>query len=259
MKNYWSCSKFAHWLRGTASPGAATMEEWALWKKLAFKNHPIRYWLAETALDNIQDFVSWPVTTFYNIKYYIKNRWVLHTHQLTASASHIKRGQWCDVGSRFLPCLFDSLVDFVEIEKAHMHCVWGNDTRKFTFKKGRCAEAGLARLNWESTLAYGESDGMEVSHPLYKKLTPQAKDAIEVLELYRWYTEIHCTRPDAHDVTGWSEYCQTHPSFSTAETPQEEKNVQAMLKKMRKLEEDYMKEDTQMMIRLIKIRECLWT
>ena len=35
MRNYWTCSKFADWLRGTPKLGAATAEEWRDWHKTA--------------------------------------------------------------------------------------------------------------------------------------------------------------------------------------------------------------------------------
>ena len=115
-RNYWSCSALADWLRGTPKPTAETSTGWRDWKKAAKFAHPVRYWMADEALDYIQDFVTWPVRKLYDIKYYINNRWVSKTHQLTAHPRNIKPGHWQDVGSRFLPCLFNELVDFVEIE-----------------------------------------------------------------------------------------------------------------------------------------------
>ena len=118
---YWSCTPFADWLRGTKKLGAGTAEQWDDWTTAAQMKHNFRYWLAEEALGHIQDFVTWPVRKLYDIKYYINNRWVSRTHSLTAHPRDIKPGQWQDVGNRFLPCLFNELVDFVEIESAWSH------------------------------------------------------------------------------------------------------------------------------------------
>ena len=115
---YWSCSPFADWLRGTKKLSAGTSEEWDDWTTAAQMKHNFRYWLAEEALGHIQDFVTWPIRTLDDIKYYINNRWVTRTHSLTAHPRDIKPGRWSDVGNRFLPCLFNELVDFVEIESA---------------------------------------------------------------------------------------------------------------------------------------------
>jgi hypothetical protein len=56
---YWSCSKFADWLRGTAKPGAATGRGWNEWKQAAQDTHPIRYWIVEEGLDYLQNIWMW--------------------------------------------------------------------------------------------------------------------------------------------------------------------------------------------------------
>jgi hypothetical protein len=40
------------------------------------------------------------------------------------------------VGNRFLPCLFNELVDFVEIEQAWHHCVWSDEAKKTILTHG---------------------------------------------------------------------------------------------------------------------------
>ena len=115
--HYWSCSEFADWLRGTAKPKFETGEGWRKWRHAAKNKHPFRYWLAEEVLDKIQNFIWHPVDTLYDLKYYINNRWVTRTHALTAHPKDIKPGKWRDLGNRFLPCLFNELVDFVEHEQ----------------------------------------------------------------------------------------------------------------------------------------------
>ena len=58
MRNYWTCSKFADWLRGTAKPTAETSEGWRSWEKKARDTHPVRYWLADEGLDYLQKFLT---------------------------------------------------------------------------------------------------------------------------------------------------------------------------------------------------------
>ena len=55
--NYWSCSKFADWIRGTKKLGAGTAEQWDEWTAAAQMKHNFRYWLAEEGLDYLQTFV----------------------------------------------------------------------------------------------------------------------------------------------------------------------------------------------------------
>jgi len=115
MRNYWTCSKFADWLRGTTKGGAKSAEGWDEWERRAKAAYPVRWWLAEEGLDYLQNFVMFIPDKIYAVKYYINNRWVTRTHCLTASPNDIRPGTWCDVGHRFLPCLFNELVDLVDV------------------------------------------------------------------------------------------------------------------------------------------------
>ena len=274
--NYWSCSTFADWLRGTNKLKMGTSEEWDEWHTQATKAHPIRYWLADTALDYLQDFVTWPIRKIYDVKYYINNRWVTRTHSLTAHARDIKPGQWQDVGNRFLPCLFNELVDFVEIETAWSHIAWGDekDTAKynppfyasgwFRWRTWRCPEAGIDNLTWQSELIHNEDYCKD--EPYYMKPTPQAVKAQEILALYKWWTEVYPKRPDPHDASGWTAYCELSRlanggkmTWGTDKSPELKKASKLAHKELQKIEAAYEKEDTDMMIRLIKVRHGLWT
>ncbi len=270
---YWSCSKFADWLRGTPKPNSASSEGWDNWNSAAQSAHLIRYWLAEEGLDYVQNFVTWPVRKLYDVKYYVNNRWVTNTHQLTAHASFIKPGEWRDVGNRFLPCLFSELVNFVEIEQACNFMVWaGAETRDkykppfwasgwFKWRTWRCPAAGLEYLAWASTLVFDKSWAGENS-PKIGQLTPQAESAIEILALYHWWKTTYPQRPDPHDVSGWSAMCEAEDSLTSlraSRTKEEKKAIKTALELCHKIESQYEKEDTAMMCRLIKIRDALWT
>lgn len=95
MRDYWTCSRFADWLRGTPKPQAATSKGWREWKRQARSRHPVRFWLAETALDQLQSVLWWPMDRVYDVKYYVINRWVTRTHALTSS--QLPRGQYQDL------------------------------------------------------------------------------------------------------------------------------------------------------------------
>ena len=274
--HYWTCSNIADWLRGTTKPHSATSKEWNTWHKTAKQFSKIRYWIAEDGLGYLQDIVYYPSDVWYNIRTYIRNRWMDQSHALVASKKHIPRGEWRDGGDRFLYCLFDSLVDFVEIEKAWMQYISHPEKYKlplykkikiFKLSGWRNKEAGLDYLKWESTLVYGEGDGIDKNHKLYGKPTPQADAAKEILALYIWWTETYATRPDPYDASGWLTYCDEKRkregtslfSDHDNETPAMRKKVNKMLANLRKLEKQYATEDERMLIRLIKIRDNLWT
>lgn len=274
--NYWSCSPFADWLRGTAKPLAEDGKGWRVWQRAAKDSHPIRFWIAEEGLDHLQNMVYWPADRLYDIKSYINNRWVTRTHALTAHASDIKPGSWCDVGNRFLPCLFNELRDFVEVELAWWHTAWDQEARKkyrapfwswgwFRWRTWRSAQAGLDNLEWQRGLTMDETWGVAPGDPDYGKPTPQAERAQEILDLYIWWTEIRPQRPDVHDASGWTAYCEMRRGKGydfldmDDKTPQERKMCQDALRRSQEIEEAYENEDEAMMIRLIRARRSLWT
>ena len=276
--NYWSCTPFADWIRGTTKLKMGTSEEWHEWEVRAKRDYPIRWWIAEEGLGHVQDFVTWPVRKIYDVKYYINNRWVTRTHALTAHPRDIKPGSWCDVGNRFLPCLFNELVEFVEVESAWSHIAWGSaeDRAKYDppfwatgwwrWRTWRCPQAGLDHLDWAMTLTLGNDMGVEEGDENYGRPTGQAVRAKEIKELYTWWTVTYPNRPDPHEASGWSEYCDRlreergdHWFGMQSKTPETEDMGKRALKLCTEIEEAYDKEDEEMMIRLIKIRDSLWT
>ena len=274
--NYWSCSRFADWLRGTPKLKAGTGKEWRLWREAAKGTHPIRYWIVEEGLDYLQNFVNWPTDRFHDIRYYINNRWVSHSHRLTAHPRDIKPGSWSDVGNRFLPCLFNELVDFVEIEQAWHHVLWSDEERKkyevpwwrksfLRWRTWRCPEAGLEYLRWAANLKMDDSMGLAPGDEGWGEPTQQAKAAREIIELYTWWTKVYPKRPDVHDASGWTAYCDMRRAKGydlldmEDKTESEAKQCREALDKSQALELQYEQEDEAMMIRLIKIRQSLWT
>ena len=274
--NYWSCTPFADWIRGTKKLSMGTSEEWDSWNTSAQMKHNFRYWLAEELLDDIQDFVTWPVRTLYNIKYYINNRWVTRSHALTSHPRDIKPGNWCDVGNRFLPCLFNELVDFVEIESAWSHIAWGDKEARakydppfwasgwWRWRVWRSPQAGLDHLEW--AMALTNEEWLEEDKKGEAVPTSQALAAKEIKELYTWWTVTYRNRPDAYDASGWTEYCEASRianggrlNFSGDKSPELKVMSDKSHTLLQEIEEAYRKEDEDMLIRLIRIKDALWT
>jgi hypothetical protein len=269
MRNYWSCSKFANWLRGIKKPKHATINEWHEWEQYSKKIYPFRYWLTEVFLNRIQQVLYWIPECINDIRYYINNRWISRSHSLTAHSRDIKPGQWCDVGNRFLPCLFNELVDFVEVECAWHYVMWDKTARKkyktpwsrhfFHFRTWRCAEAGIDYFKWAMTL----TDAEWIKEGETPQATEHALAAKEILELYNWWKEVYPNRPDLYDISGWNEYCETYRkdgySIFDNKTPEEKETIKSIFNKIKENEILYDKEDEEMMVRLIKIRQHLWT
>lgn len=275
--HYWTCSKFADWLRGTKKLGFGTAEQWDDWTTTAQMKHNFRYWLAEEGLDYLQTVVYYIPDKLYSAKYYINNRWITKSHALTAHSRDIKPGAWCDVGNRFLPCLFNELVDFVEIELAWWHIAWADPAEKkkykapfwatgwFRWRTWRCPQAGLDNLEWQRKLTWTE-DEVGPDSAVLNQPTPQAVKAQEILDLYTWWTVTRPARPDPYDASGWTAVCEEQRaenggklSWHSPKSPALKKKSNTAHKLLQKMETSYEQEDEAMMIRLIKVRHGLWT
>jgi hypothetical protein len=274
---YWTCSKFADWLRGTAKLKSGTAEEWEEWEKSAKSKHKFRYWLAEEGLDRLQNTVHYVPDVFDSIMIYINNRFIEKSNALTAHPRDIAPGSWRDVGDRILLCLFNELQDFVEIELAWHYIAWNGDearkkyespswtSRLFHRRRWRCPQAGLDYLEEKSKI--DNTNYTTPNDPTYGDLSGYAKNALEILALYKWWTEVYRNRPDPMAASGWSDICD--------EARKEHGNVLSVLGKPKdkaskkrkaqalalstKIENSYRREEQQMLIRLIKIRNSLWT
>jgi hypothetical protein len=95
--------------------------------------------------------------------------------------------------------------------------------------------------------------------------TSQAVRAKEIKELYLWWTTVYPNRPDPHDASGWSDYCEKARLlndgrlFGSKKTPELEELSTRSHELLQKIEANYAAEDEAMMIRLIKARDSLWT
>jgi hypothetical protein len=149
---------------------------------------------------------------------------------------------YADVTERMLHVNFNMLKDFVEIEKAHM---W-NWCEQPTME-----QPGVSHLIWEMGLEGTQDNG-------------QAENAREIYELYDWWTNDREYREDADK--DWDAYHDAmikehgEDSFFTEDNTKELTKLRdKWLKTSSKLEKKYTKQDEQMLIRLMKIRNALWT
>lgn len=273
--SYWSNSKFADWIRGTPTGGAKSFEDWRLWEDRAKNIHPVRFWIAESLLRKVQNFIYWPVDKIYDFKYYINNRFITKSHCLVANKEDIRPGRWRDVGNRFFYCCFNELVNFVEVELAWSQIAWAASKHErskynppfyaygfFRIRTWRCPQAGIDNLKWQSDLVWTE-DECAAGSKLIGKPTEQALAAKEILELYSWWTEVYRKRQDPHDESGWTDLCnktmEDNGGVRSLRTLKNNRTTSATLKRLRKLEQAYKKQDDEMLIRLMKVRHHLWT
>lgn len=242
--NYWSCSRFADWVRGEKKPGALEWDAWEEWRKDVSSKRPVRYFLAEEALDKIQNFVMFPWDFAESVSAWWHNRFVAKTHFLKTG---LRPGSFHELDDRILNGLFNEFQEFVEVDLAHMQSY--GEGRRYRFKKGRCPEAGVDYLVWASGLTHGEDGFVRKGDPKYGKPTPQAEASAKMLEIYRWWTEVRPNRPDPSDASGWSGAWESD----------DEKEKRAASIRMYKMEKEHDREDERMLVSLVRIRKNLWT
>ena len=233
--HYWSCSRFADWIRGTNKPFALGLEEWDTWRKNIKKYSPFRYWLAEEGLDFLQDIVNFPLDIYHTIDIYVRNRYIDKLHYLRTG---LRPGTYYDLDWRILNGLFNELVIYVESELAYTMKAYPD--RNYKFVKGRCKQAGLDHLNWAMNLIMNEDYGITLDDEDYGKPTNQAIVAKKIYELYNWWLDREY-RVDPHTL-----YTK-------------EKDGKYYYRKIDEMEKAYDDEDTNMLIELVKIRSSLWT
>jgi hypothetical protein len=242
--HHWSCGKFADWIRGEEKPVALTLEEWDEWRNEQRTKRPIRFYISDTLLTKAQDIIFFPCDVYRNIRCYFRNRFRDKIHCLNTG---LKPGNYYDLDHRILHGLFNELTNFVESELAWMNQL----SKKQKRLRERSPKDGVEYLEWASDLTFNEDDyGIEKGEESYGKPTPQAESSKEILELYKWWKN-YPNRPNPMDASGWSDVCET-------KNPDPELKKQAF-EKLNQLEEEQDQEETDMLIRLIKVRKSLWT
>lgn len=211
----------------------------------------------------ISSAILWPLEKFKAINRYIYYRWAVKTHALTST---LKRGMGHELDDRMLYALFDELVEFVEVEHAWMHVIVSeNDNEKYKipwyhrvirFVKWRCAEAGVAHLEWSASLIY-DDEYTSKDNPKYGLPTEQAIAARQILELYHWWKVERSSRPDVFQESGYDEYIDIQWPIKLSGIDREKYNQVSTA--LYELENKYYEEDTEMLIKLMKIRSHLWT
>lgn len=149
---------------------------------------------------------------------------------------------YADVDLRMLHANFNLLKNFVEEECASMWHICNEEPLpwwKTYFTSYRSPENGIKWLS--------------------EKTNPQDE---EILKLYKWWVEERPNRVDPFTL-----YWETQKNLPLiTETVENESRTRRLskeekkaIKAFAKAEEDFLKEDQNMLIRLMKVRICLWT
>jgi len=244
--------KFKHWM-AYSPPGALSARGWRLFNREYKKNAPIRYLLNKTIKRKIINRI---VNNIAHVKY-----WIIYR---TTERSHVVKTElkpdYIELSKRMLYASFFLLKEHVEIDSAwHNHCVSGNLTfcEKYMpfyniLTKFKNPELGVAYFEWAATLD-------NPALPPHEQSPDQARSAREVLALYTWWTLLRPAREEATRTTysyqGF-ELGSLDSSFDV--NAPDYVSYMAAMDKINDMEEIWEQEDTDMLIRLIKIRKSLW-
>jgi len=237
---------------------SGTSQEWREYEQLVKSKGKVAYFVVSVLPHWIGTFCH-----FFNVLDHIHSVAYFLRMKIFGRYDIIETGltrQYWDDSERLLHGMFNLLKDHVEIEKAYMHFMSSKEEREkyhypwwanvFRVIPVRNVEAGLEHLRWETTLDE-DPEGIDSSLCI-----SQAQTAREILVLYDWWINVRPNRPDVYEVSGWLEECKKHDILADwRNTPE----TRAMLDKVRELELKYDNEDEAMLIRLVKIRQALWT
>jgi len=183
---------------------------------------------------------------------YIHNRWINPSDRVIIKHPDYPQGHYHDTDTVMLYALFQLLVDYIEIECGNFLSTryetpaqtWYRRFRElpvihWLLPVPRHALRGLHHLRWEMSLK---------DHP------SQSAAAKEMFILYRFWKHRRSERVDPFQAY---HSLRVGKEWDSKRRITEEESL--LLKEACDLEEKYEQEDTDMLTRIVKIRNCLWT
>lgn len=256
MRFYKFRDKLDKWMQ-VAPRHPMTFAEWTKYYDDLKAERPVAYFITKTLPGYVENIFD----PFYSLKRIIKSKFFTRTSLIDTG---LNRNIYHEIDERMLHGIFNLLTDYVEVELASLHvCGYADDEYDvrqkynypnwyFWWTKWRSPEAGLDYLAWEEKLVYDDYENDELAG----KPTPQAVKAMEVHELYNWWKNIRPNRLSAW--TEYNEYIEKYPETKNNRSKEPEV-FRGIFERMDALEKVYYDEDTEMLYRVIKIRQNLWS
>ena len=245
-------TKVGRWMRYDP-PSALTGKGWNSFNKEYKASAPIRYYLANTFRRKYILPVIWK---YDNIKSWIVYRTYDRYHVVQTG---LKPGYY-DVSDRMLHSNFNLLRQHVETDLA-LKMYWNSSDYKKGFIERhfalyrvifplKLAHLGMEHLKWEATLD-------DQSLPVHERSVTQAETAREIIVLYTWWVNIRPARVsvEIHFPSGGDDDIMMGPQIITPAYNDYLKSIE----EQEELEKFWNKEDNDMLFRLIKIRENIWS
>lgn len=281
MSRHYSSSKLFNWIRTRVfkveKPYSMAWGGWAIWEDDFKKARPIAHFFTEALPDILEWIPAHSIDYVNTVRYYVSNR-LDSSHLLNST---LEKGKYHEFSERMIYSLFDSFVEFIEVEEANSHLAWSKeeDIKKYKVpfwaryhllswgKTWRCPAAGIDHLRWEMSL-----DVPDPNDPNWQSSPGQARTAREKMALYTWWKHIRPTRGSSWDASGfqafWDEMDAKYGidgewiglgSKKKKMSAQENQKYSTLSKASDDLEESWSLEDDEMLIRLVKLRQSLWT
>ena len=248
--------KFTHWMNYNP-PGSMTSKGWRLFKREFKEKAPIRFWIK----NDFRYKVTLPIRRkCESIRDWLRYRTYDRYHVVDTGLPPA----YYDAETQMINASFNILKDFVEVELAWNTYMWSEERKNASFwekhlpfyrffKPFRSREFGLKNLNWAATLD-------DPNLPLHERCDHQAISAREIKELYLWWVdkvperkerEIPLFNDQGLGILGSldSDFDANAKDYCEFKKAMEEND---------KLNKQWKEEDTEMFIRLVKIREHLW-
>jgi hypothetical protein len=252
-------AKFRSWLN-FYPPGALSSKGWRLFRREFKQKAPIRYWLTNDFRRSVTLPIKWKKDAVLDwIRYRTYDRYHIVNTGLKPS--------YYDVSHQILHVNFNLLKDFVEVEQAWRTWCWSDERREdksinrfwpfsFFFRhKFRRPDIGLEHLRWAATLD-------DPALPPHERCDHQAVAAREIMALYDWWVNKRPARKEielpSYNDQGMDDILACFDDDFDRNAEDFKAHREAM-DRQNELEEEWKKEDEEMLIRLIKIRESLWT
>jgi hypothetical protein len=250
--------KFTAWMN-YSPPGAMSSKGWRLFEKEFREVAPVRHWIMK---DFRRGFI-YPIKWKYEaIKDWVRYRTTARYHVVDTGLAPGYR----DTVSLMLHVNFNMLKEFVEVEQARSRYYWSDEYRNTAswcekympfyriFFPFRRPDLGIDHFEWAATLD-------DPALPPHERSEQQAQDAREILVLYKWWAQERPARKEIeyadYDDQGFGILGSLDDDFDK-EAEDYKKHKESMNARSIQ-EEEWEKEDQDMLIRLIKIRKSLWT
>lgn len=231
--SYWSNSKFAAKLRSLfgiqKQPFSATCKGWSDYRIEAKKKSNFGYELIER-LDTLQDLVFFVPDKVKDVSRFFRNL-KDGTHVLKTQT---KVGQWSDLVSKIPDALMLSIIDFVEVECAHMEESSSDDH----VDSRTPATKGIAWLEFQIKSASTTKRENE-RHPYRKIIAAYSFAKKEYLDF------------DVYKELGIDTSCLSHFEFSDEKAE--------MFNQINKRELKFNSDTTRHCNNIVKYRDYLWT